>query len=193
MRMVRARSQTAQNPSQQIEMFSPVQSPTPAAGNTQETASDINDVPSTPVPSSSLLDMLSNQLTSMFDRLEARLTAKNTETIPSPPAVPSNAFSATSLIPSVTQPVTVGPSLKQINPLIKPVKHEFLKQINPLIKPVKHEFPKFDGNREHFRNWKRRFIAAICDSELAPLYDQDSDNLASALWDIPRRYRIRQI
>jgi hypothetical protein len=46
-----------------------------------------------------------------------------------------------------------------------------------LGKISKQEFPKFDGDPSTFPSFQYRFIAALCASELAPLYDQANDSL----------------
>jgi len=42
---------------------------------------------------------------------------------------------------------------------------------------VKYDYPKFDGDTSNFENWKSRFVAAICATELAPLYDRSTASL----------------
>jgi len=49
--------------------------------------------------------------------------------------------------------------------------------IPPLVKIVKYDYPKFDGLSSNFDIWKSRFIASICATELAPLYDRASASL----------------
>ena len=47
----------------------------------------------------------------------------------------------------------------------------------PLTAISKHKWPTFNGATEDFLKWKAQFLAVLCSSELAPLYDASVDNL----------------
>jgi len=47
----------------------------------------------------------------------------------------------------------------------------------PLTAISKHKWPTFNGATENFLEWKAQFLAVLCSTELAPLYDASVDNL----------------
>ena len=47
----------------------------------------------------------------------------------------------------------------------------------PIAAISKHKWPTFSGTSDTFLEWKAQFLAVLCSTELAPLYDASVDNL----------------
>ena len=58
-----------------------------------------------------------------------------------------------------------------------PLSNPTLKTFPPLGKTVKLKWPTYSGDHSHFESWKHQFLAVLCASELAALFDRISDNL----------------
>ena len=116
-------------------------------------------------------DIVTNRMMKMFDQLESNLNSR---------------LNQMSLSSSLQTPTVSISNSKQVEPTdqIQNTPSLVLSSSNlssntlPTLAAIsKHKWPTFSGDISTFLEWKAQFLAILCASELAPLYDDSVDDL----------------
>jgi len=150
-----------------FNMFSKFQNSTPSNNTVPHLDSPSRDARSP-------FDIITNQMMKMFDQLELNLNSRLNQL-----SLSSSSHAPVATTSTLKQEVSTEEISDQLQspPSLNSSTISTSNPLPPLSSISKHKWPIFSGDSSSFIDWKAQFLAVLCASELAPLYDPLLDDL----------------